>query len=78
MQGRVMALHQMAWYGSTPLGALAMGWIIQTTSPRVPFVLGAIAARICAAALVRANLQRSTIDHDDMSMRPPASTALNA
>jgi MFS family permease len=54
MQGRVMALHQMAWNGSTPLGALAMGWIIQTTSPRVPFVLGAIAAFACAVALVRA------------------------
>ena len=39
MQGRVMALHQMAWFGSTPVGALAMGWVIQTTSPRVPFVL---------------------------------------
>ncbi|MGE0139869.1 MAG: MFS transporter, partial [Ilumatobacteraceae bacterium] len=44
MQGRVMALHQMAWYGSTPIGALAMGWVIQTTSPRVPFVLGSVAA----------------------------------
>jgi MFS family permease len=54
MQGRVMALHQMAWYGSTPIGALAMGWVIQATSPRVPFVLGGVAAVVCAAALVRA------------------------
>ena len=51
MQGRVMALHQMAWFGSTPIGALAMGWVIQATSPRVPFVLGGLAALGCAAAL---------------------------
>ncbi len=50
MQGRVMALHQMAWYGSTPIGALAMGWVIQSTSPRVPFVLGGLAAFGCAVA----------------------------
>ena len=58
MQGRVMALHQMAWYGSTPIGALAMGWVIQATSPRVPFVLGGVAALACAAALVRAAASR--------------------
>ena len=54
MQGRVMALHQMAWFGSTPIGALAMGGVIQATSPRVPFVLGAIAAFACAVAVTRA------------------------
>lgn len=54
MQGRVMALHQMALYGSTPIGALAMGWVVQTTSPRAPFVLGSLAALASAAALVRA------------------------
>jgi predicted MFS family arabinose efflux permease len=52
MQGRVMALHQMAWYGSTPIGALAMGWIIQSTSPRVPFVLGGLAALACGIIVV--------------------------
>lgn len=54
MQGRVMALHQMAWFGSTPIGALAMGWVIEATSPRVPFALGAIAALGSAAVLARA------------------------
>lgn len=52
MQGRVMALHQMAWFGTTPLGALMMGWIIQATSPRVPFVLGGIATAACAVVVV--------------------------
>jgi len=49
MQGRVMALHQMAWYGSTPIGAVAMGWVVQASSPRAPFVLGGLAALGCAA-----------------------------
>lgn len=52
MQGRVMALHQMAWFGTTPIGAVLMGWIIQISSPRVPFVLGGVSALICAAAVV--------------------------
>jgi len=60
MQGRVMALHQMAWYGSTPIGALGMGWIIQLISPRAPFVLGGVAALACAVALVRAHSVEDT------------------
>ena len=52
MQGRVMALHQMAQFGSTPIGALLMGWVIQMTSPRVPFVLGGLASIACAVALM--------------------------
>lgn len=54
MQGRVMALHQMAWFGGTPIGALAMGVVIQATSPRVPFALGAAAAFACAVAVTGA------------------------
>lgn len=68
MQGRVMALHQMALFGSTPIGALAMGWVIQTTSPRAPFVLGGIAAFASAAALTRAAGRHATVDAND----PPA------
>ncbi|MGD9998732.1 MAG: MFS transporter [Ilumatobacteraceae bacterium] len=70
MQGRVMALHQMAWYGSTPIGALAMGWVIQTTSPRVPFVLGSVAALASAWALARA-AGRRPVDID-VHVTPPA------
>jgi MFS family permease len=62
MQGRVMALHQMAWNGSTPLGALAMGWIIQATSPRAPFILGGLAALACAATLLRSADRRADVD----------------
>ena len=51
MQGRVMALHQMALFGSTPIGALLTGWVIQSTSPRVPFVMGGLTALACAAGV---------------------------
>jgi hypothetical protein len=51
MQGRVMALHQMAWFGTTPIGALLVGWVIELSSPRVPFVLGGLAALACAVAV---------------------------
>jgi len=75
MQGRVMALHQMAWYGSTPIGALAMGWVIQATSPRAPFVLGSLAALACAVALVRAAGRHATSDADDVPVRMAVSTS---
>lgn len=52
MQGRVMGLHQIAWFGSTPIGALLMGWIIEASSPRVPFFIGAASALACAAAIL--------------------------
>lgn len=61
MQGRVMALHQMAWFGSTPIGAVAMGWVIQAVSPRAPFVLGGIAAIACAVALARATGDHTSV-----------------
>ena len=48
MQGRVMALHQTALFGSTPIGALLMGWVIHVTSPRLPFLLGGMSAMLCA------------------------------
>jgi len=61
MQGRVMALHQMAWFGSTPIGALLMGWIIQISSPRVPFALGGLAALVCAAVVIGRPERRATV-----------------
>ena len=51
MQGRVMALHQIAWFGTTPIGALLMGWVIEVSSPRVPFALGGLSALACAAVV---------------------------
>ncbi len=47
-----MALHQLAWFGTTPIGALLMDWVIRASSPRVPFVLGGLAAVLCAVAVI--------------------------
>ena len=52
MQGRVMSLHTIAWQGTTPIGALFMGWLIEATSARVPFYLGGIAAIMCAIVII--------------------------
>ena len=61
MQGRVMALHQMAWFGSTPIGAVLMGWIIQISSPRVPFALGGLSAAICGLYVVGRPSRRALV-----------------
>jgi MFS family permease len=53
VQGRVMALQQMALFGSTPIGAVLMGWVIEISSPRLPFALGGLSALLCAAAVLR-------------------------
>lgn len=52
MQGRVMALHQMALFGSTPVGAVLMGWVIQHSSPRIPFAVGGLSALLCAVGVI--------------------------
>jgi MFS family permease len=60
MLGRVMALQQMAWFGSTPIGALLMGWVIGISSARMPFVLGGLSAVVCAVA-VALDARRGTV-----------------
>ena len=74
MQGRVMALHQMALFGSTPVGAVLMGWVIQSSSARVPFALGGLSALGAAAAV---GLQRPRLPSPDLLGSPdaPARTA---
>jgi MFS family permease len=66
MQGRVMALQQMAWFGSTPIGALLMGWVIQVSSPRVPFAVGGLATITCATAI--ALIRRADTPVEDIAV----------
>jgi MFS family permease len=61
MQGRVMALHQMAWFGSTPIGALLMGWVIHVSSARMPFALGGLAALVSGVAVLGRRSVRSAV-----------------
>jgi len=50
-QGRVMSLFTIAWQGTTPIGGLIAGAIIDTWSPRAALGVGAVAA-LGSAALV--------------------------
>jgi predicted MFS family arabinose efflux permease len=72
MQGRVMALHQMALFGSTPIGAILMGWVIQISSPRVPFAVGGLSALVCAIAVT---VRRPDIGpEDELRLHLPGDT----
>jgi MFS family permease len=53
MRGRVMALYAIAFLGTTPIGSPLVGWISQTTSPRVALGVGALAT-VAASAVTRA------------------------
>lgn len=46
--GRAMSFVTLGSYGVTPLGALAMGWVIDVTSGRVALMVGGFAALGCA------------------------------
>lgn len=54
MKGRVMALYGVVFLGTTPVGALAAGWMAQNLGPRVAFAVGGLvtvsASAIAAAA----------------------------
>jgi len=50
MRGRVMALYAMGFLGTAPIGAPLVGWISQTSSPRVALLVGAGATVVASAA----------------------------
>src|ERR1700734_4127736 len=56
MRGRVIALWQVAFQGTTPVGGPAIGWIIALTDPRIGLAAGGascFAAAIGGVALAR-------------------------
>lgn len=53
VRGRVMSLYAIAFLGSTPIGAPLMGWISDTTSPRVALVIAAVATLAASFPLAR-------------------------
>ena len=61
MLGRVMALHQIAWQGTTPIGALLTGWLVEATSPRAPFLLAAVTAGLCGVAVAVSGRRTETL-----------------
>jgi predicted MFS family arabinose efflux permease len=48
-QGRVMSMFSIAWMGTTPIGGLIVGALIDTISARAALAFGAIAALLCGA-----------------------------
>ncbi|MGP0029691.1 MAG: MFS transporter [Acidimicrobiales bacterium] len=52
MRGRVMSLNALAFLGTTPIGALLLGWISDTSSPRVALLVGAVATLGASVPLV--------------------------
>jgi MFS family permease len=49
MRGRVMALYAIGFLGTAPIGAPLVGWIAQTSSPRVALLVGAGATVVASA-----------------------------
>ena len=58
MRGRVMALYTMALLGTTPVGALLVGWIGEHVGARSATALGGVAA-IAAAQWAQASFSRA-------------------
>jgi MFS family permease len=55
MQGRVVALRSMAFLGSRPIGAIAVGWVGENIGPRQSIALGSVAT-VAIALWVRRRL----------------------
>jgi MFS family permease len=49
MRGRAIALWQVAFQGTTPIGGPVIGWIIDQTDPRVGLAVGGISCLVAAA-----------------------------
>jgi MFS family permease len=49
MRGRAIALWQVAFQGTTPVGGPAIGWIIAETNPRVGLAVGGVSCLAAAA-----------------------------
>ncbi|MEA2475915.1 MAG: hypothetical protein QOC87_114 [Actinomycetota bacterium] len=60
MRGRVMALYSIVFLGSTPIGGPLVGWIAQSSSVGLAFVIPGIATAASGVAAMWA-LRRSTL-----------------
>jgi MFS family permease len=52
MRGRVLSIWMICSVGTRPLGALLLGWVADTTTPRVALASGACAALVLAAPVL--------------------------
>src|ERR1700691_177014 len=74
MRGRVLALWQVAFQGTTPAGGPAIGWIIGLTAPRIGLAVGAASCFAAAiGGVVLARRYRRTRSPKAMRLEGPAS-----
>jgi MFS family permease len=59
MRGRVMALYATAFLGSTPIGAPLVGWISDTSNPRIALLVGGVATLAASVPLGLRYVRRS-------------------
>jgi MFS family permease len=58
-RGRVMALHVLLFFGTTPLGAPLVGWIAENYGARASIWLGGVVSLVAALAVGVVQLRRS-------------------
>jgi MFS family permease len=64
MRGRVLALVSMVFLGTAPIGGPILGWISETSNPRVGLAVGALATALATAWTARQFRRRSRDDGD--------------
>ncbi len=70
MRGRALALWQLGFQGTTPVGGPLIGWVIEETEARVGLVVGALSCFVAAfggAVLSRHRLVSTRIDRGNAS-----------
>ena len=60
MLGRVLALYNIAFLGTTPIGALFVAWLSTAFTPRAPFVAGGVVVAVTGAVMLLARARRSS------------------
>jgi MFS family permease len=74
MRGRVLALWQVAFQGTTPVGGPAIGWIIALTDPRIGLAVGGASCFAAAiGGVVLARRYRRARPPKAMQLESPAS-----
>lgn len=68
MRGRVMSLYTMALLGTTPVGALLVGWIAERFSARAAMAVGGI------ASILAAGWARNRFDPESIHTAPAVTT----
>jgi MFS family permease len=58
-RGRVMALHVLVFFGTTPLGAPLVGWLTEAYGPRVAIWLGGLASLVATVVIGLVQIRRS-------------------